>query len=240
MSNASASPEGPLRAVLFDAGNTLVYVDPRRLLTVLAEGGVRADPGLVRKGEIMARRRFQERIAEGHKGTEPELWREYFAGVLRAGGADEVALPLLAERLRASHAERHLWTWVEPGTMEALEALLACGYRLAVVSNADGRVEGVLREVGLRDYFEFVLDSDVFGVEKPDPSIFLEASRRLALDPSACLYVGDLYPVDYLGAKGAGMEAVLLDPLGLNAGVAPTVAALAELGPWLELRASPG
>lgn len=232
-----------LRAVLFDAGNTLVYVDPRRVLGILEGSGVATDLARVRRAEVAARLRFQERVAEGHKGTEPELWKEYFTGVLREGGADGAALPEVGRRLRDAHAERHLWTWVEPGTREALERLLDRGYRLAVVSNADGRVDGVLHDVGLRDCFEFVLDSEVVGVEKPDPAIFLEACRRLALEPKACLYVGDLYPVDYLGATRAGMDAVLLDPLGFHRGRAPgvpSVETLDELGPWLELRASQG
>jgi HAD superfamily hydrolase (TIGR01549 family) len=229
---------GPLLAVVFDAGNTLVYVDPRRVLGILAEGGVTTDLARVRRAELDARRRFQERVAEGHRGTEPELWREYFAGVLRGGGADEAAVPDLGRRLREAHAERHLWTWIEPGTRDVLQGLLDAGYRLAVVSNADGRVEEVLRDVGLRDCFELVVDSEVVGVEKPDPGIFLEACRRMKLDPAACLYVGDLYPVDYLGATGVEMEAVLLDPLGLHGGRAPAIERLADLGAWLELRAS--
>lgn len=228
----------PLQAVVFDAGNTLVYVDPRRLKDVFDAGGVPTDMERLRQGEITARRRLHERVADGHAGTEPELWREYFTGLLREGGADDSTLPRLARTLRDAHAESHLWTWMEPDTPGALQSLLDAGYRLAVVSNADGRVEGVLEEVGLRPYFEFVLDSEVVGVEKPDRRIFLEASRRLGLGPEACLYVGDLYPVDYVGATRAGMDAVLLDPLGLHTERAPTVATLSELGPWLELRAA--
>lgn len=226
--------------MVFDAGNTLVYVDPRRLLGILDGGGVSTDLPRIRQAELTARRHFHERVAEGHKGTEPELWRDYFKEVLREGGATEETLPELGSRLRRTHAGSHLWTWVEDGTAKVLQRLLDAGYRLAVVSNADGRVEGVLEEVGLRPYFEFVLDSGIVGVEKPDPEIFLAASSRLQLAPQACLYVGDLYPVDYLGALGAGMEAVLLDPLGLHADRVPTVAALSELEAWLELRASQG
>ena len=94
--------------------------------------------------------------------------------------------------------------------------------------------------MGLRPFFEFVLDSEVVGVEKPDPEIFLAATRRLGLEPASCVYVGDLYPVDYLGAIGAGMDAVLLDPLDLHDGRAPAVRTLAELVSWLETRASQG
>ena len=48
-------------------------------------------------------------------------------------------------------------------------------------------------------------------VEKPDPKIFDAGCEALGLPADACLYVGDLYPVDYVGARGAGLEAVLLE-----------------------------
>jgi HAD superfamily hydrolase (TIGR01509 family) len=85
---------------------------------------------------------------------------------------------------------------------------------MAVISNADGRVEGLIRDAGLGEYFEFVLDSEVEGVEKPDPEIFLRACERMGVVPEESLYVGDLYPVDVLGAQNVGMRAVLLDPGG--------------------------
>ena len=69
--------------------------------------------------------------------------------------------------------------------------------------------------------------------EKTDPAIFREGCRLLDLPPSACLYVGDLYPVDYLGATGAGLDAVLLDPMGLHEGRAPRVGTLGELPAWI-------
>jgi putative hydrolase of the HAD superfamily len=226
------------RAVVFDAGNTLIYVDARRVLAVLREAGVLTDLVRVRAAELEARRGFHRRMAEGRNGTEPELWREYFVTLLRLAGVADAELSVLGQRLRETHAGSHLWTHVEPGTEEALQALLDAGYRLAVVSNADGRVEAVLEEVRLRRYFEFVLDSDIVGVEKPHPGIFLAACRRLGLEPRACTYVGDLYEVDYLGATATGMRAVLLDPLGLYGARAPTVLGLAQLRPWLELQAS--
>jgi putative hydrolase of the HAD superfamily len=74
-------------------------------------------------------------------------------------------------------------------------------------------VEGLIEEAGIRDYFEFVMDSHLEGVEKPDPEIFLRGCRRMGVRPEECLYVGDLYPVDVLGARSAGMDAVLLDPM---------------------------
>lgn len=229
-----------LRAVLFDAGNTLVYVDPRRAGALLAAGGGAGDLEVVRAAELKARQRLQDRIVEGHIGMEAEIWREYFDTLFRAAGVPDERVGEVGRALRDEHARDHLWTWVEDGTREALETLADAGLRLAVISNADGRVEGVLERVGLRDLFEFVLDSEVVGVSKPDPRIFMEACRLLALDPPACLYVGDLHPVDYLGARRVGMDAVLLDPLGLHADHAPAIRSLVELPAFVAARNGTG
>jgi putative hydrolase of the HAD superfamily len=57
-----------------------------------------------------------------------------------------------------------------------------------------------------------VIDSSLVGVEKPDPAIFLAALDSLGVGPEEALYVGDLYEVDVVGARAAGIEAVLLTP----------------------------
>jgi putative hydrolase of the HAD superfamily len=57
-----------------------------------------------------------------------------------------------------------------------------------------------------------VLDSALVGVEKPDPAIFRAALTALGVAAEEALYVGDLYEVDVVGARAAGIEAVLLLP----------------------------
>lgn len=42
---------------------------------------------------------------------------------------------------------------------------------------------------------------------KPDPSLFQQAARRLAMDPAAILHVGDSVREDVEGARSAGMKA---------------------------------
>ena len=218
-----------LEAVLFDAGNTLVYAHPGRLAEIFRSEGSEADEGTVADAELQARRRLHDGIKQGHAGTEPEVWHEYFVALFRNGGVPADRMEAVGRKVRDVHAVDHLWTAVATGTEDALSALLAAGLRLGVISNADGRMEAVLERCGLRSFFEFVVDSEVVGVEKPDPAIFAEGCRRLALPPASCLYVGDLYPVDYVGATAAGMSAVLLDPLGLYDHSVPTVTSLSEL-----------
>lgn len=213
--DAEGPAHPPVRGVLLDAGNTLVFVDRGRLLELYRAHGIDSDEARFLEAEFEARSVLARRIEESDRptGTEPHVWREYFMTLFQHSGVPPHLLDVVGREVVRVHREDHLWTWVEPGTEEALEALRESGYRLGVISNADGRVEALLASRGLRGHFEFVLDSDVVGVEKPDPRIFQAAVERLALPPEECLYVGDLYPVDVVGARNAGLQAVLLDPL---------------------------
>ena len=147
------------------------------------------------------------------------LWRlpdgrpSYFATMLAALGLPQPAvLPTLAA-LEADNRAKSLWRVVEPGTADVLAELRRRGLTLAVISNSDGRIESDLITAGLAPHFAFVLDSSVVGIEKPDVRIFELALTRLALPASAAAYVGDVYAIDVLGARRAGIEAVLMDPL---------------------------
>jgi putative hydrolase of the HAD superfamily len=72
------------------------------------------------------------------------------------------------------------------------------------------------------------------GVEKPHPEIFRQALQAMNAAPDESVYVGDLYSVDYLGATGAGMQAILMDVPGAyrDRGV-PRVESLEELNSLL-------
>jgi putative hydrolase of the HAD superfamily len=108
---------------------------------------------------------------------------------------------------------------------------LANRYRLGVVSNFYGNLDGILRAEGLRAHFEVVADSGVLGVTKPDPEIFLHAARALGTRPEDCVMVGDSVPRDIKGAAAAGMMKVLVcaRPEAPDAGQDWTVRTVAEL-----------
>ena len=222
-----------IRAVLFDAGNTLVFVDPARFLALLGELGIEADEARFREAERGARRGLVRALAEGATGTEDRIWKDYFLSLFRETGLPAHLEEEARSRLRASHEADHLWSWVAEDTPAPLAELTRAGYRLAVVSNADGRVEALLESRGLTEHLEFVIDSHVFGVEKPDPRIFLAAVERLGLPADACLYVGDLHPVDVLGARAAGLRSVLVDPWDLFEGPEERIPSVGALPGYL-------
>jgi HAD superfamily hydrolase (TIGR01509 family) len=119
---------------------------------------------------------------------------------------------------------------VPDGVIPALEALDRLGLRLTVVSNANGTLCAHMDRLGLTKYVHSVLDSCDLGVEKPDPRLFEIAVERSGADRASTIHVGDLYHVDVVGARAAGIRGVLLDEGGLYDGAdCPRVRSLAEL-----------
>lgn len=230
------SREPGRKAIFFDAGNTLLHLDYEGIAATFREYGVAVTAAQVRLGEQRARVPIDGMVAGtgGAQRQERDILRAYFRFALEAVGlpftaAAEAAVEPLARRVR----EGRLWTVVEPGTDALLADLARRGHLLGVVSNSNGTVESCLEQVGLRRHFAFVIDSAVVGVEKPHPRIFHLALERGGVRAAEAVYIGDLYHVDVLGATGAGLGAVLLDPAGAWDGVtcpkAPDLLAAAAL-----------
>jgi putative hydrolase of the HAD superfamily len=150
------------------------------------------------------------REIERATGTDQERAAIYLEALFRLAGVPAERMGKVRHCLRRMHGERHLWCSVQERTPEALARLRAAGLRLGIVSNSDGRVEQALLAAGLREYFDVVIDSSLVGFEKPDPAIFRAALQALGVEPEEALYVGDLYEVDVVGARAAGIDAVLL------------------------------
>lgn len=90
-------------------------------------------------------------------------------------------------------------------------------YPLMLVSNFYGNVESVLRDMGLRQYFQGVIESAVVGVRKPDPRIFKLGVVALGLNPEEVLVVGDSYRKDIEPALSIGCHVAWLKGKGWTA-----------------------
>ena len=222
---APAPGERPeVDAVVFDAGGTLVRLDLEWMSEMLAELGVHATFEELRRAEVHGRKRYDSLAGRSPNtpalGLHPPLGSvgptlAYFSGLLEAAGCRHPLLEEALERIQERQRPPSL-LWARPmeGAREALDALHEAGIRTCCVSNSDGRAEHHLVTCGVRDGLEFVVDSQLVGVEKPDPRIFAIAHERLGLPPERSVYVGDIRSVDAAGAHGAGMHFVLIDPFG--------------------------
>ncbi len=110
-----------------------------------------------------------------------------------------------------------LWDILGPASFEVypevpgvLARLGRAGYRLALISNWPCGLAGFCAELGLAPFFAHVLVSAELGCAKPEPGIFAEACRRLAAPPGRVLHVGDSLAEDVAGARGAGLQTLLL------------------------------
>jgi len=193
------------KAVIFDMGQTIVHPDYPFLLQLATDFGVETTLDEVAKGMALAREKFM-------RGDREDNWKEFFTFWLSYVGANPSDFPPMLKRIHERHQREHLWNWVEPTASQAFTELKSDGLRLAVVSNADGTVAAMLRKFKLDSFFECVVDSHIVGVEKPAPEIFMIALRQLELLPEHCVYVGDNYDKDVVGARNAGLQPVLIDP----------------------------
>ncbi|WP_111859494.1 HAD family hydrolase [Acinetobacter sp. CFCC 10889] len=98
------------------------------------------------------------------------------------------------------------------GAEDLLQYLKQENYKLAVISNGGHATRlKILEGLGFTTYFDDIISSELVGVSKPKPEIFLETCQRLRIQPQQALYIGD-HPVnDYAGATGAGLQALLLN-----------------------------
>jgi putative hydrolase of the HAD superfamily len=159
--------------------------------------------------EAVARQAIHRQVAEG--GRTSEAWRDYFHIILGRVGVPSGEQGEIIDALWEAHQRFGLWTVAIPGSRETVSEIKRRGYRLGVVSNAEGRVEQDLDSAGYRGLFETVVDSHVVGVEKPDPRIFHLALAKMKAVAETAVYVGDVPSVDIAGARSAGLAAILLD-----------------------------
>ena len=208
-----------LRTVFLDAGGVLVHPNWARVADTLARHGVRVTAEALLAAEPGAKLAIDEGMRAGAPSRDAKRAWEYMELVLEGAGVplDPAAAAALVE-LRAYHAEHNLWEHVPADVAPALERLGGLGLRLVVVSNANGTVQRMFDRVGLSRHFHAICDSCVEGVEKPDRRFFRIALERAGAAAAETMHVGDLYHVDVVGARNAGLRPMLLDPHGLYAG----------------------
>lgn len=102
-------------------------------------------------------------------------------------------------------------------TVRPVIAKLAERFPLVLVSNFYGNVESVIRDMGIRDYFNGIIESAVVGVRKPDPRIFMLGVVALGLKPEEVLVVGDSFRKDIQPALSIGCQVAWIKGKGWTA-----------------------
>jgi putative hydrolase of the HAD superfamily len=210
-----------------DAGNTLIFLDHERLAVVCAEQGFATTAGDLARAEGVAKRAHEGGVLVDGGWAYPvasaRAWGLYVGTLLAAAGLAPERLRPLLDAVWSDHRRANLWSKTPAGIADALDRARAAGLRVAIVSNSEGQLESVLDRAGLAHAADVVIDSGVVGVEKPDPRIFRIALDRLGVKPDRALHLGDVYALDVVGARSAGLRAALVDPAGHFDGLYPDV-----------------
>jgi HAD superfamily hydrolase (TIGR01509 family) len=213
--------------IFFDVGNTLLFPNRSKMLAPIASD---RHPTLEQWQALERRTKIEfDRGIESGRVDRGFWWifHTYLLNDLNEGRDG------LVQDLVRNTRDSANWDQLLPSTRAVLERIRQ-KYRIAVISNADGKIENVLSRCGIADCFESITDSGIVGFEKPRAEIFEAALRTMNVRADQSLYVGDVYSVDYIGATNAGMHAILFDVAGAyRERPEPRVETLAQLERWL-------
>jgi len=211
-----AAPSQPLafapRAIFFDMGHTLMIEEPSAetlFNQACQDQGLPADiRRFSRRYDLLAA--AVETYRHGYIGE-----YEYFNLVVRPVLESELQRPVserelleVWRQLRTLQRTARRLTAVAPHTVRILQRFHASGYRLGTISNWGSSFFSIIEVYQLGSLFDVALASEMVGISKPNPEIFLKAARMLRLEPDQVLFVGDNYHYDGAGARNAGMHAI--------------------------------
>ena len=150
--------------------------------------------------------RYDAEIQRAMMGMSSPEWSRYLHD--HAGVPDEPE-EINAEVVRRMLARYRVQLPLIPGAVEAVERL-AAHYPLGLASSSNRElIDTALDVSGLAPFFSATVSSEEVAHGKPAPDVYLEAARRLGVDPSRCCAVEDSHG-GIRSAKSAGMRVVAI------------------------------
>ncbi len=205
-----------IRAILFDAAGTLFYLTKTvgdHYAYVGREVGLELDARKLESAFHAAWKQMLQRhpIDGPRKNDDKGWWRELVGHVFDqvAPSVNELDRDNFFEVAYEHFAEAGVWELYPevPGVLEEL----APRFRLAVISNFDGRLRLILQHLGISNYFSYIFISSELGADKPDPEIFRRALKIMHLTADEVLHVGDDPERDWKAAAADGLLVFRLD-----------------------------
>jgi putative hydrolase of the HAD superfamily len=208
-------PTTRFRTIFLDAGGVLVTPNWDRAAEALSRHGVPTTAARLAAAEPFVKQQLDVGPTV-RSTTDEQRGFLYFDLILKYAGIEvSPATDAALAELKAFNDVEGIWDVVAPDAVETLRRLRGAGCRVAIVSNSNGTLRRMFTRVGLEPHLDVIIDSLEEGVEKPDPRIFQIALERSATEPRHAIHCGDIYQIDVVGARAAGLPAVLLDSAGL-------------------------
>lgn len=223
------------KAVFFDLDGTLRIPSPsptEAFIQFARSQQIYIDEPTARRVKIWAHRYWGQDaflVEEMKRLGEDGFWINYSRQLLEKVEAKD-NLHERAQHVREWFGSEYVPTvQLASGAVELLTQLKRGGYILGVISNRSQPFSEVLEQLEIADWFDITLAAGEIGQWKPNAAIFNHArSHFVDLAAAECVYVGDNYFADGIGASKAGMTPIIFDPEGLYGDV--SFPCIGELG----------
>ena len=150
--------------------------------------------------------RWNDNASRDMMGMSSIEWSRYMRDVV---GLNEEPEAISAEVVRRLEDRYRRELPLIPGAEQAVQRL-AARWPLALASSSNRElIDLVLESSGLGRYFEASVSSEEVARGKPAPDVFLEAARRLGVEPTHCAAVEDSEN-GILAAKAADMRTIAI------------------------------
>lgn len=167
-----------------------------------------------------------EAFIETYEEVNDEKWAAYRAGTIDKETLRKTRFSSTLKRFEVEHPEMSHHMEVEyikrsphktrlfPGTLEVLGQLQE-KYEMHIITNGFSEVQDIkMSKSGLKPFFKSVISSEMVGVNKPDPKIFLHALDSANAKRNKSVMIGDNLEADIRGARRVGMHQVFFNPEG--------------------------
>ena len=206
-----------IKAIFFDLYGTLAGFYPSRYeiqSTACADFGIQVTPEGILAGYALADAHMADQNAvrplrQLDRESRRQFFAEYERLVLQGAGV-EVNGERASEIWRRVRQVPYELTRFED-VLPAMDLLKAQNLILGVISNINRDGTELAENLGLTPYLDFTVTSVEVGAEKPHPPIFLAALAKAGAEPNETVHVGDQLTSDIEGARGVGINPVLLD-----------------------------
>ena len=180
-----------IRAVVFDLDGVILQTeevwDEVRGRYVVERGG-----------------RYDDAAQRAMMGMSAPEWSRFLHEELDVPGTPEEISADIVRLMEARYRER---LPLIPGAREAVERL-AGRWPLGLASSSNRQlIDAALEIAGLASCFKATVSSEEVAHGKPAPDVYLEAARRLGVDPTHCVAVEDSHG-GIRSAKAAGMRVI--------------------------------
>lgn len=177
--------------------------------------------------------RYDEEIQRAMMGMSSHEWSRYLREVAGVEDEPDAINDAVVERMLAAYREQ---LPLVDGAVAAVQRL-AARYPLAIASSSNRPlIDTVLEVAGLKQYFRATVSSEEVARGKPAPDVYLEAARRLGVEPSRSVAIEDSAS-GIRSAHAAGMHVVAIPnrafppPAGVLALADVVLGSIGELRP---------